>query len=121
MTPLNLEGKTAVVTGPTSGIGKGTALELAAMGATVVLVVVGPAVDDVVASVRRAVDAGLYVALNWLVSGWTRARVDLTSQRLFSITPATKRLLVGSQFSREGELRVPVATCSLFDERKYRR
>lgn len=42
MTPVNLEGKTAVVTGPTSGIGKGTALELAAMGATVVLVARNP-------------------------------------------------------------------------------
>jgi NAD(P)-dependent dehydrogenase (short-subunit alcohol dehydrogenase family) len=42
VTPANLEGKIAVVTGPTSGIGKGTALELAAMGATVVLVARNP-------------------------------------------------------------------------------
>ena len=38
MTTVNLDGKTAVVTGPTSGIGKGTALHLAKVGATVVLV-----------------------------------------------------------------------------------
>lgn len=42
MSNVNLQGKTAVVTGPTSGIGKGTALELAAMGATVVLVARNP-------------------------------------------------------------------------------
>lgn len=42
MTPANLEGKTAVVTGPTSGIGRGTAVSLASSGATVVLVARNP-------------------------------------------------------------------------------
>ena len=42
MTPGALAGKTAVVTGPTSGIGRGTALELARLGATVVLVARSP-------------------------------------------------------------------------------
>jgi NAD(P)-dependent dehydrogenase (short-subunit alcohol dehydrogenase family) len=38
MMAANLRGKTAVVTGPTSGIGRGTAVSLASSGATVVLV-----------------------------------------------------------------------------------
>lgn len=42
MTQGELGGKTAVVTGPTSGIGRGTALELARLGATVVLVARNP-------------------------------------------------------------------------------
>ncbi|MCP3981249.1 MAG: hypothetical protein GY716_18265 [bacterium] len=33
------------------------------------------------------------VALNYLISGWSGARLDLTSDGMFSITPATKRLL----------------------------
>ena len=42
MTRVSLDGKTAVVTGPTSGIGKGTALRLANLDATVVLVARNP-------------------------------------------------------------------------------
>ncbi len=42
MTTAKLEGKTAVVTGPTSGIGRGTAVSLARSGATVVLVARNP-------------------------------------------------------------------------------
>jgi NAD(P)-dependent dehydrogenase (short-subunit alcohol dehydrogenase family) len=42
MTAANLEGKTAVVTGPTSGIGRGTAVSLASSGATVVLLARNP-------------------------------------------------------------------------------
>jgi NAD(P)-dependent dehydrogenase (short-subunit alcohol dehydrogenase family) len=42
VTPGALTGKTAAVTGPTSGIGRGTALELARLGATVVLVARNP-------------------------------------------------------------------------------
>ena len=42
MTAANLEGKTAVVTGPTSGIGRGTAASLASSGATVVLLARNP-------------------------------------------------------------------------------
>jgi ABC-2 type transport system permease protein len=33
------------------------------------------------------------IALNFLLSGWSTARVDLTSERLFSISPVTERLL----------------------------
>jgi len=33
------------------------------------------------------------IALNYLLSGWTTARIDLTEEGLFSISPATKRLL----------------------------
>jgi len=54
MTRTNLEGKTAVVTGPTSGIGKGTALELATMGASVVLVARNPEKCAAVAEEIRA-------------------------------------------------------------------
>ena len=55
MSNVNLQGKTAVVTGPTSGIGKGTALELAAMGATVVLVARNPIKCSLVSEeIRRA-------------------------------------------------------------------
>ena len=42
MSPSDLAGKNAVVTGPTSGIGKGTALALAAAGARVILVARNP-------------------------------------------------------------------------------
>ena len=33
------------------------------------------------------------IALNYLVAGWSTGRVDLTSERLYSISPATQRLL----------------------------
>ena len=33
------------------------------------------------------------VALNYLVAGWSTARLDLTSDRRYSISPATKRIL----------------------------
>jgi ABC-2 type transport system permease protein len=33
------------------------------------------------------------IALNYLVSGWSTARIDLTEEGVFSISPATKRLL----------------------------
>jgi ABC-2 type transport system permease protein len=33
------------------------------------------------------------LALNFLIAGWSTARLDLTSEGLYSITPATKRLL----------------------------
>jgi ABC-2 type transport system permease protein len=35
------------------------------------------------------------IALNFLISGWSTARVDLTEEGLFSISPATKRILAG--------------------------
>ncbi len=35
------------------------------------------------------------VAANFLVSGWTSARIDLTQEGLFSISPATERILKG--------------------------
>ena len=38
--------------------------------------------------------AGLnLIALNYLLAGWTTARIDLTEEGLFSISPATKRIL----------------------------
>jgi len=33
------------------------------------------------------------IALNYLIGGWSGARVDLTEERIFSISPATKRIL----------------------------
>lgn len=33
------------------------------------------------------------VALNWLVAGWSTVRVDLTEDDLYSISPATRRIL----------------------------
>jgi ABC-2 type transport system permease protein len=33
------------------------------------------------------------IALNYLISGWSTARLDLTEEGLFSISPATKRIL----------------------------
>ena len=33
------------------------------------------------------------IALNFLISGWSTARLDLTQENLFSISPATKRIL----------------------------
>ncbi len=33
------------------------------------------------------------VALNYLLAGWSRARLDLTEEGLFSISPATERIL----------------------------
>lgn len=33
------------------------------------------------------------IAFNYLIAGWSTARMDLTSERLYSITPATKRVL----------------------------
>jgi len=35
------------------------------------------------------------LAFNYLIAGWSTARLDLTSEGLFSITPATKRILAG--------------------------
>lgn len=35
------------------------------------------------------------IALNYLVASWSSARIDLTEEGLFSISPATKRLLAG--------------------------
>jgi ABC-2 type transport system permease protein len=35
------------------------------------------------------------IALNFLVSGWSTARLDLTEENLFSISPATERILTG--------------------------
>lgn len=35
------------------------------------------------------------VALNFLISSWSTARIDFTEEGLFSISPATKRLLAG--------------------------
>jgi NAD(P)-dependent dehydrogenase (short-subunit alcohol dehydrogenase family) len=55
VTGVNLDGKTAVVTGPTSGIGKGTALALAKLGATVVLVARSPEKCAAVADAVRTV------------------------------------------------------------------
>ena len=33
------------------------------------------------------------IAFNYLISGWTTARVDVTAERMYSISPATKRIL----------------------------
>ena len=33
------------------------------------------------------------VALNYLISGWTGARIDMTENRMFSISSTTRRLL----------------------------
>ena len=33
------------------------------------------------------------VALNYLIGGWSGARLDLTEENVFSISPATKRIL----------------------------
>ena len=33
------------------------------------------------------------IALNFLVSGWSTTRLDLTEENLFSISPATERIL----------------------------
>lgn len=48
----SLEGRTAVVTGAGSGLGRSEALALAARGADVVVNDVGPAADDVVAEIK---------------------------------------------------------------------
>lgn len=56
MSTLDLAGKNVVVTGPTSGIGKGTALALAARGARLVLVARNPAKCEAVA--RQVRDLG---------------------------------------------------------------
>jgi ABC-2 type transport system permease protein len=37
--------------------------------------------------------AGNLAALNYLVAGWSTARVDLTAEGLYSISPATRRIL----------------------------
>jgi len=43
--------------------------------------------------VTLALLAGNLIALNALLSSWASARIDLTQDRLFSISPATRRLL----------------------------
>ena len=53
MSRLDLAGKNVVVTGPTSGIGKGTALALAAEGARLILVARSPAKCEAVAEEIR--------------------------------------------------------------------
>lgn len=44
-------------------------------------------------SITVALVALNLIALNYLVAGWSAARIDLTSERLYSISPATKRIL----------------------------
>ena len=56
MSAKDLRGKNVVVTGPTSGIGKGTALALAARGAKLILVARNP--DKSAAVARQIRDAG---------------------------------------------------------------
>ena len=51
------------------------------------------------------------IAFNILVSGWSRARIDLTEDRLFSISDATRRILDGI----EGE----VTIIGYFSERTH--
>lgn len=52
MSSTSLEGRTAVVTGAGSGLGRAEALALAAQGANVVVNDMGPAADDVVAEIK---------------------------------------------------------------------
>lgn len=56
MSVVDLTGKNVVVTGPTSGIGKGTALALASRGAKLILVARNP--DKCAAVARQITDAG---------------------------------------------------------------
>ena len=56
MTPPRLSGKNALVTGPTSGIGRGTALALAESGAKLILVARNAAKCEAVA--KEIMDAG---------------------------------------------------------------
>lgn len=56
-----MTGKTCVVTGATSGIGKATALELAKMGATVIVVGRSPQKTDVVVKAIRQVSGNNHV------------------------------------------------------------
>lgn len=52
MSSTSLEGRTAVVTGAGSGLGRAEALALAGQGANVVVNDMGPAADDVVAEIK---------------------------------------------------------------------
>ncbi len=79
-------------------------------------------------AVTLALAALNLIALNFLVSGWSTARLDLTEERLFSISPATKRLLAGvdesltiyGYFSRRTHPKLsPLIPCKLLVLEKY--
>lgn len=71
---INFSGKTAMITGASSGIGRQTALTLASLGADIAIVYVGPkaAADEVVAEVEKLGQKA--VAYECDVSKWENAK-----------------------------------------------
>jgi shikimate 5-dehydrogenase len=98
----DLEGKVALVTGATSGIGKAAAIQLAAQGATVIVhgrdATRGAAV---VAEIENG--GGAEHVVRWS-SLWFGSSVESPVQRTHSVTVASKRSLppVNRRCSRSG-------------------
>jgi NAD(P)-dependent dehydrogenase (short-subunit alcohol dehydrogenase family) len=89
--PSSLEGRTAVVLGGTSGIGRAISLGLAAAGA------------DVVAAARRAEEVAETAAIEWGPRGVT---VNAIAPGVFR-TALNEALLDGTERGKEIKLRTP--------------